>query len=104
MYDPAGTARIERSVSTPRLLAPVAYTLPRRTSFACATVLSHYAPRLRVPFFVLAALIAFSRVYNAMHYPTDVLAGAVLGVGIGTALIYAARRWGERGRYRRLER
>jgi undecaprenyl-diphosphatase len=66
------------------------------TSFACATVLAHYAPRLRVPFFTLATLIAFSRIYNGMHYPTDVLAGAVLGVAIGVGLIYAARRWGER--------
>jgi undecaprenyl-diphosphatase len=62
------------------------------TSFACATVLAHYVPRLRVPFFVLAALIAFSRVYNAMHYPTDVLAGAVLGVLIALLLLAAVRR------------
>jgi undecaprenyl-diphosphatase len=62
------------------------------TSFACATVLAHYAPRLRVPFFVLAALIAFSRVYDAMHYPTDVLAGAVLGVLVGLLLVAVVRR------------
>jgi undecaprenyl-diphosphatase len=66
------------------------------TSFACATVLAHYAPRLRIPFFALAALIAFSRVYDGMHYPTDVLTGAVLGVLVGIGLVYAARRWGER--------
>jgi undecaprenyl-diphosphatase len=62
------------------------------TSFACATVLSHYAPRLRVPFFVLATLIAFSRIYNGMHYPTDVLAGAVLGVLTALLLLAVARR------------
>ena len=62
------------------------------TSFACATVLSHYAPRLRVPFYVLASLIAFSRIYNGMHYPTDVLAGAVLGVLVGFGVLALARR------------
>jgi undecaprenyl-diphosphatase len=62
------------------------------TSFACATVLSHYAPRLRVPLFALATLIAFSRVYNGMHYPTDVLAGALLGVLTALLLLAAVRR------------
>ncbi len=62
------------------------------TSFACATVLSHYAPRLRVPFYVLATLIAFSRIYNGMHYPTDVLAGAALGVLTALLLLAADRR------------
>jgi undecaprenyl-diphosphatase len=62
------------------------------TSFACATVLAHYVPRLRVLFFFLAALIALSRVYNGMHYPTDVIAGAVLGVLIALLLLAAVRR------------
>ena len=62
------------------------------TSFACATVLSHYAPRLRVPLFALATLISLSRIYNGMHYPTDVLAGAVLGVLTALLLLAAVRR------------
>lgn len=36
--------------------------------------------RMGIPALVLAILIAFSRMYNFMHFPTDVLAGAVLGV------------------------
>jgi undecaprenyl-diphosphatase len=35
---------------------------------------------------VLASLIAFSRPYLGVHYPTDVLAGAFLGAGIGFLL------------------
>jgi undecaprenyl-diphosphatase len=62
------------------------------TSFACATVLSFYAPRLRVPLFVLATLIGLSRVYNGLHYPTDVLAGAVLGVLVALLVLATFRR------------
>jgi len=53
------------------------------TSFACATVLALALPRLRVPLVVLAAAVAWSRVYVGVHYPLDVLAGAALGVAIG---------------------
>jgi undecaprenyl-diphosphatase len=62
------------------------------TSFACATVLSHYAPRFRVAFYALASLIAYSRIYNGMHYPSDVLAGALLGVLTALLLLAIARR------------
>ena len=55
-------------------------------AFACATVLALSVPRLRWPVFALAALIGFSRVYVGVHYPFDVLAGAVLGISIGLAV------------------
>jgi undecaprenyl-diphosphatase len=53
------------------------------TSFACATVLALMVPRLRWPLLVLAAAVSWSRVYVGVHYPLDVLAGAVLGAAIG---------------------
>ena len=62
------------------------------TAFACATVLAALTPRWRLPFFVLAALIAFSRLYNGVHYPTDVLAGSVLGVLVGLAVVRVSKR------------
>ena len=62
------------------------------TSFACATVLAAFAPRWRVPFFVLATLIALSRLYNGVHYPTDVVAGAFLGVLTALLLLAASPR------------
>jgi undecaprenyl-diphosphatase len=61
------------------------------TSFACATVLGAFAPSFRVPLYVLAALIAWSRVYVGAHWPLDVLAGALLGIGVGLAVVAAAR-------------
>jgi undecaprenyl-diphosphatase len=62
------------------------------TSFACATVLSSFAPRLRVPLYVLAASIALSRLYNGDHFPLDVLAGSLLGVVTALLLLAGARR------------
>jgi undecaprenyl-diphosphatase len=57
------------------------------TSFACAATLARFAPRrVAVILYVLAALIAYSRVYVGVHYPLDVIGGAVLGLLIARAL------------------
>ncbi|MEJ5238071.1 MAG: phosphatase PAP2 family protein [Limisphaera sp.] len=69
--------------------------------FAAATILALYyrrSWRFMVP---LASAVAFSRVYNGVHYPSDVLAGAILGSGYALAGLWAAgevwdrigRRW-----------
>jgi len=67
------------------------------TSFACALVLSSFVPRLRVPLYVLAVLIAFSRLYNGDHFPLDVLGGAVLGTVTALLLLAGFRRGSRRG-------
>ena len=36
--------------------------------------------KMGIPAMIVAVLITFSRMYNFMHFPTDVLAGAVIGV------------------------
>ena len=64
------------------------------TSFACAATLARFATRGQaVALYVLAAAIAYSRVYVGVHWPLDILAGAVLGWAIATALrrLVAAR-------------
>ena len=51
-------------------------------SLACAWVLFKLSPKkVGVPALVLAILIALSRLYVGVHYPTDVLGGAVIGIG-----------------------
>lgn len=51
--------------------------------FAAAMVLAWYFPKGRHFFFILAALIAISRVAVGVHYPFDILAGAWLGIFVG---------------------
>ena len=52
-------------------------------SFAAASVLFFQRWRWALPAIVLAALTAFSRLYLYVHFPTDVLTGAVLGILLG---------------------
>lgn len=54
-------------------------------SFAAVSALYAERNRLWIPALVLAAFIAFSRLYLYVHYPTDVLAGAAIGVMAGWA-------------------
>ena len=49
-------------------------------SFAAATAIYAIDRRWGAAAYVLAALIGFSRLYLGVHFPTDVLAGAVVGI------------------------
>jgi undecaprenyl-diphosphatase len=60
-------------------------------AFAAATVLSYYRPRWTPAFFLLAVAIGFSRVYVGVHYPLDVLGGAILGLLVGGIVIALLR-------------
>ena len=62
---------------------PVTYSFPSghtSSSVACAWVISSSYPGAIIPVSVLAFLVSFSRLYFKVHYPTDILAGALLGV------------------------
>ena len=50
------------------------------TAFALATVLANRYPKYKHLFYACASVIALSRVYVNAHWPSDVLAGAAVGV------------------------
>jgi undecaprenyl-diphosphatase len=52
-------------------------------SFASSTAILRDNRRFGIPALILAALIAFSRLYLYVHYPTDVLAGTLFGILAG---------------------
>jgi undecaprenyl-diphosphatase len=52
-------------------------------SFASATVVTRIAPELAPAVFGLATLMALTRPYLGMHYPSDIVAGAGLGAVLG---------------------
>ena len=54
------------------------------TSFAAARAYSALLPAR--PLYVAAALMALSRVYLGVHYPSDIAVGAGLGLAIGSAM------------------
>ena len=60
-------------------------------AFACATVIGAAVPQARVWLYVLAALVAWSRAYVGVHFPLDVVAGALVGVGLGLVVLRARR-------------
>jgi membrane-associated phospholipid phosphatase len=78
-------------------------------AFAIAVALSMFFPRKRIvlPLIIWASIVAYSRVVLGVHYPTDVLAGIIIGSLIGWLLPWGMergkRRRGEEGKRRRGE-
>jgi undecaprenyl-diphosphatase len=52
--------------------------------FNLATFISVIYPPIRIPVYSVAFLIGYSRVYNGVHFPADVLIGALLGCIVGS--------------------
>ena len=68
------------------ILPPDRFSFPSghtMTAFSIALVLSYFYPHLQLPLFFLAGSIALSRIVLGMHFLSDVLAGIVLGAGLG---------------------
>jgi undecaprenyl-diphosphatase len=56
-------------------------------NFCAAVVLAAFYKPQRWLWFSIAALVAFTRPYVGVHYPSDILGGALIGAGCGYALV-----------------
>jgi membrane-associated phospholipid phosphatase len=61
-------------------------------AFAFATGVASVLPAAGFPLRALAALVAYSRVHTGVHYPGDVVAGALLGSALAQATTFALER------------
>jgi len=91
--------RPDREAST----VPVARQVPMPTTrslpsghsasaFAFATGVGQSLPQAGAPLRLLAALVGYSRVHTGVHFPGDVIVGALVGTSLGQATAYALER------------
>jgi undecaprenyl-diphosphatase len=70
---------------------PITHSFPSghtASSFAAAGIFYMMDNRYSIMVVILAALIAFSRIYLNVHYPTDVVTGIILGLLCSRLVIY----------------
>jgi|Deesub1362A_J573_1020465.scaffolds.fasta_scaffold00132_36 undecaprenyl-diphosphatase len=60
-------------------------------AFAVVATFSHFFRGYTIPMFAIAIAVALSRVYVGVHYPSDVLAGAVWGIVVAGGVILIFR-------------
>lgn len=61
-------------------------------NFAAAVFFYKLFPKLKWILFITASLVAISRVYLGLHYPSDILGGAVIGSAFGYLFALGALR------------
>ena len=79
----------------PLVTIPHSHSFPSghtATAFAGATVLARLLPRGAPAFYLLALAVAYSRLYVGVHFPLDLVGGAVVGAATALLLLATARR------------
>lgn len=76
---------VELLINTPTSFSfPSGHTFK---GFASATVLYFMNKKIGIGAYILAILIAFSRMYLYVHYPSDILGGGILGILVGIVVV-----------------
>ena len=83
---------VERVPVARHVRMPLSTSFPSGHSaaaFAFATGVGHAFPPAAIPLHGLAALVAYSRVHTGVHYPGDVVAGALIGTALAQVTAHA---------------
>ncbi|MFC2103634.1 phosphatase PAP2 family protein [Bacteroidota bacterium] len=92
LFERARPCNVLSDVITP-LGCTGSYSFPSNhalNNFAAATFFTRLFPSYRIVLFAVALLVAVSRIYLGLHYPSDIIAGAALGILFGFIFAYAA--------------
>ncbi|GAA2747538.1 hypothetical protein GCM10009868_37430 [Terrabacter aerolatus] len=90
-----GRPSLEGSVRTHGVRMPGSHSWPSghtASAFAFSTAVGAGAPELDTVLRLAATAVAYSRVHTGVHYPGDVMAGALIGAGMGSLTQHLARR------------
>ncbi len=60
--------------------------------FALSTIIYSYNKRAGIFFYIASALIVLARVFVGIHWPSDILAGAILGIAMGWVLNFVFKK------------
>jgi len=91
----------KRRRPVPQTPRPLHLRIPRTSSFPsghassaflAATILADRDPHLKAVYYGLATLVATSRIHVRIHHASDVVAGTVLGLGLGKLALLSRRR------------
>lgn len=77
--------------------APSSFSFPSGhtfDAFAASVTLFLNHKKEGIAAIIVAAFIAFSRMYLFVHFPTDILGGIILGVGVAVLAYFIVHNWG----------
>jgi undecaprenyl-diphosphatase len=98
--DPSKTAETKGTAPpNPKTLSLGSMPSAHAANWFAATMVAliYYRRSIRV-MLPAAIVVSFSRVYNGVHYPSDVLAGAIIGAGHAAATVWTLNAlWGWAG-------
>ena len=75
---------------------PAEYSFPSghtSNGFTAAVTLYAYFRKSGIVAILVAGIIAFSRMYLFVHYPTDILGGIILGIFDSCVIMFCMRKW-----------